>query len=133
LKAREELAKLLQSENPLKEKIKELSEMFVESLRGRVCVCVCVCVDDLRDSNITGKITFVVAERQADPLLARRLIHDGSVEITNKLNVVDSPGLGRESHKFLEAEGVFNCSKCGVQLCRHCVIGKESVYSVPAC
>jgi hypothetical protein len=57
LKAREDLATLLQSENPTKEKIKELQkiiqskeraayktlpEMFVESLRGRV--------DDLRDS-----------------------------------------------------------------------------------
>jgi hypothetical protein len=97
-----------------------LPEMFVESLRRRV--------DDLRDSpQLTGKITFVVAERQADPLLARRLIHDGSVEITNKLNVVDCHGFGREYHKFPEAEGVFNCSKCGVQLCRRCVIGKESV------
>jgi hypothetical protein len=94
LKAREELATLLQSENPPKEKIKELQktiqskeratyntlpDFFVESLRGRV--------DDLRNSSqVTGKITFVVAERQADPLLARRLIHNGSVEMTNERN-----------------------------------------------
>jgi hypothetical protein len=33
----------------------------------------------------------------------------------------------RAADNFLEAEGVFNCSKCGVHLCRHCVIGQESV------
>jgi hypothetical protein len=83
LKTREELAMLLQSENPPKEKIEELQktiqskertayhalpENFVESLRERV--------GNLQNSpQLTGKITFIVAERQADPLLARRLLH----------------------------------------------------------
>jgi hypothetical protein len=54
---------------------------------------------------------------------------DGSVAITNKLTVVDCHGFGHGSHKFLEAEGVFNCSKCncGVQLCRHCATAVKNL------
>jgi hypothetical protein len=88
LKAREELATLLQSENLPKEKIEQLQktikskeraayhtlpENFVQSLRERV--------DNSQNSlpQLTGNITFIVAERQADPLLSRRLIHGESI------------------------------------------------------
>jgi hypothetical protein len=74
-------ATLLQSDNPpkiegLQKTIQSkeraashtLPENFVESLRERV--------DNSQNSpQLTGKINFIAAERQADPLLARRLLH----------------------------------------------------------
>jgi len=40
--------------------------------------------------------------------------------ISNGPKVLECAGVNGNRHKFLEAEGTYSCSTCGVLLCRHC-------------